>query len=79
MDFTPHADANPTLLACAGEVHAATRRVANLSSQVVAVGGPISGKGIEHVAAGARELVAVPSDVVERGVDGVAGDTAWDV
>ena len=79
MDFTPRADANPTLLTGAGEVHAATRRVANLSSQVVAVRSAISGKGVEHVAAGARELVAVPSDIVESGVDGVAGDTDWDM
>ena len=49
--------------------------MANLSSQDVAVGSAINVEGAEPGAAGARELVAVPFEVVERGVDGAAGGT----
>ena len=84
MDFTPHADANPTLIACAGEALAldkfSAKKVTRLSSQVVAAGdSAINGEGVEQGAAGARELVAVPSEVGERGLDGAAGVTDWDM
>ena len=60
--------------------------MARLSSQVVSAGDSaingediINGEDVVPGAAGARELFAVPSEVEERGVDGAAADTDWDV
>ena len=53
--------------------------MAKLSSQVVAVGSASNEEGAEPGAAGTREHVTVPLEVEERGVDGAAGDTDWDV
>jgi hypothetical protein len=53
--------------------------VAKLSSQDVAVGSASNEEGAEPGSAGAREHVTVPLEVEERGVDGAAGDTDWDV
>ncbi len=85
------ADANHKLIACDGESLAAVSklrrpgrgganlRVAKLSSQDVAVGSASNEEGAETGTAGANEHVTVPLEVGERGVDGAAGDTDWDV